>query len=225
MGKNPRKYEDINDKRSRIVLRNYKCEAPYNIRFIGNLEYQYSYDCIDEQNKTEFDALKYHLDWVQLNSYIKRIYNNKNNVNFRRMVNASLSKEEIAKLEEPSVIDPVEIISGITNYYKFEYYRLSSMAKAIHRKNILPVFMAEQLDEFEIQMEHKTQSSYNNKKNEMLPCECKKCSAIRKSEHMRWCAYMRSIGYRFANDRNDRAKLHHDLKAWDKLKYLEKFKD
>jgi hypothetical protein len=49
-------------------------------------------------------------------------------------------------------------------------------------------------------------------------------------EHKGWNAYMRSIGYSYSGStdkasRNDRAKLHHDLVSFDKLREAEKHQD
>ena len=55
-------------------------------------------------------------------------------------------------------------------------------------------------------------------------CTCEICEARRKTEHMRWNAYMRSEGY-VKGVRNDRAKTHPNLCTWDELPYLDRFKD
>ena len=49
--------------------------------------------------------------------------------------------------------------------------------------------------------------------------------AIRKLEHRRWNAYMRSIGYTYSKERNDLAKTHHCLVDFEKLPEKEKEKD
>ena len=46
------------------------------------------------------------------------------------------------------------------------------------------------------------------------------------AEHQRWNAYMRCMGYSYKNHiKADRAKLHKDLVAWDKLTPFDKLKD
>ena len=49
--------------------------------------------------------------------------------------------------------------------------------------------------------------------------------ALRKLEHCRWNAYMRSQGYVFAPKRNDLAKTHHCLVPFDELPLAEQIKD
>ena len=44
-------------------------------------------------------------------------------------------------------------------------------------------------------------------------------------EHERWCAYMRTEGYRYAEKRNDLGKMHNDLLPYSRLQEKEKGKD
>ena len=44
-------------------------------------------------------------------------------------------------------------------------------------------------------------------------------------EHERWCAYMRTEGYRYAEKRNDLGKMHDDLLPYSGLQEKEKGKD
>ena len=257
MGNHIRQKEDINDGRSSIILKNYKKEAPYNIKFIGNLDYQFSYKCVNEQNEREYNALKHHFDWVETQSYLQKNYNSnsvfRNKVRLE-LVQGKIDREKVDNLEK-GLIDycknagkdnspernkqqEVKKKSGTTtglfkdnmksiiDYYKYEYYRTSSIAKEVHRGKILPVFMNDELKEFEIKMEHIVSEAGNvDGSDNIKPCECEMCTRIRKSEHMRWVAFMRSIGYCYGKKRNDRAKRHPDLKAWSKLDFLDRFKD
>ncbi len=99
-------------------------------------------------------------------------------------------------------VNPEVVITEITNYLTFEYYKNSSMAKELHKRIIMNGFEVCQ-----------------------LTCTCKKCNNSRITEHMRWNAYMRSIGYIYGPKRGNRAKVHQDLVTWDELKFVEKFKD
>ena len=56
-------------------------------------------------------------------------------------------------------------------------------------------------------------------------CECELCAKRKRIEHMRWNAYMRSLGYVMNETRADRAKTHNDLRAWSELPSDERQKD
>ncbi|MDO4622506.1 MAG: hypothetical protein Q4B22_06095 [Eubacteriales bacterium] len=91
-------------------------------------------------------------------------------------------------------------------FWRYEYNYRSSLASAIHRKARKECGIpgtdkpAEQRTEEE-------------KKN------------IRIMEHKRWNAYIRSIGYCYAEQRNDLAQTHHFLVPFDKLPLKEQIKD
>lgn len=82
---------------------------------------------------------------------------------------------------------------AVDAFFQSEYNYYSSMASEIHTK-----FKSE-LNVFDINTE------YPQLEN------------LRKLEHMRWNAYMRSIGYRYAEKRNDTAKQHWHLIDFDNL--------
>ena len=148
----------------------------FQIDFIGNLKSLYSYATIQRQKRHEDKALRYHLDWL------------------RREVakNDSLSKEDLSKLAE-------SILANTTAYMDYEYYRKSSIARAI----------------YEVFLQHTKQ--YVPK--EPTPVE------LSISEHMRWDMYMRTQGYRYYKIRNDRAKMHDDLRIRSYLPGSEQDKD
>lgn len=80
------------------------------------------------------------------------------------------------------------------DFWKFEYFRRSSMASSIHKKY---------RDEF-----------------------LHDAAASAMVEHRRWCAYMRSTeGYRYGITRDDLAKRHPSLTAYDNLTKVEQAKD
>ena len=85
-------------------------------------------------------------------------------------------------------------IKNIKNYSKYEYYRRSSMAEAMH--------------------------GYLRKQIGLMPSivddELKK--QIFKHEHCRWCAFVRSEGYVSRTNRSDIAKTHNNLRPYDELK-------
>ena len=81
-----------------------------------------------------------------------------------------------------------------SDFWKFEYFRRSSMASCIHKKY----------------------------RDELLHDE----TASAMVEHRRWCAYMRSTeGYRYGITRDDLAKRHPSLTAYDNLTKVEQAKD
>lgn len=94
-------------------------------------------------------------------------------------------------------------------YERFEYYRLSSMARALHRAEI----------------ERSFPELLNCLGDGTSGCECENCIRRKRTEHMRWNAYMRSLGYVQKAVRADRAKTHQDLRAWDELPSEERRKD
>lgn len=97
----------------------------------------------------------------------------------------------------------------IKRYQRFEYYRLSSVARDLHTKQMRDAFP----DLFDCP----------NAGSET--CECERCAKRKRIEHMRWNAYMRSLGYVMNEVRADRAKTHNDLKAWSHLGPDERRKD
>lgn len=84
---------------------------------------------------------------------------------------------------------------SIDSYSKYEYYRRSSMAEAMH------AFMRKELG--------------------LLPSlvDAKTLEELKKQEHCRWCAFVRSEGYVFINDKekSDLAKVHKHLRPYAML--------
>lgn len=95
-------------------------------------------------------------------------------------------------------------------YNRFEYYRFSSIAKVLYHKAINDSCLAG--------------SVVCLSKQKSDDCGCDNCTRAEKSEHMRWNAYTRTIGFT-RGIRNDRARLHNDLCAWEELSRHEKSKD
>ena len=91
-------------------------------------------------------------------------------------------------------------------FWQFSYNYCSSVASAIHRK------AKEECGIPGITLEPK-------KRNET------ELWNIRRLEHRRWNAYMRSIGYRYGAERNDLAKMHPSLVPFDDLSLEEQKKD
>lgn len=93
-------------------------------------------------------------------------------------------------------------------YHKYEYYRNSSIAKQLYYAGV-----REELPQLVTCLESGRQT-----------CTCANCVRRKKSEHMRWNAYMRICGWSYGK-RNDRAKLHKDLVGWDLLSPEDRLKD
>lgn len=207
-----RKAANLNAGKDRQGLRNYR-NTPYDIRFIGALSSQYNYSIIEDNRKTEKEAFRYHVAWIKqaerLRSYYKAI------APFRQRVDGKCAKlkwgdehlfpKKNGSTDYSSPIDAEQIIEMAKGYVNYSYYRHSSKAKAAH-KNMIRRFTP-------------------NTDNHSNICECRLCQPRRITEHMRWNAYMRSLGYQHNKDRNEFAKFHPDLLPWSELPYLEKFKD
>lgn len=92
------------------------------------------------------------------------------------------------------------------DFWRFGYNYRSSIASAIHRKMKIYCGIpgADKLPEQRTEEER---------------------WSLRRLEHCRWNAYMRSEGYCFAEKRNDLAKQHHCLVPFDALPLAEQIKD
>ncbi|MBE6870396.1 MAG: hypothetical protein E7491_00395 [Ruminococcaceae bacterium] len=180
-------------------LLNHK-DIPYHIHFIGGMSTQFSYDNIYEQ-ELEQKAYRHHVSWVDAEEKIYKEWRAKSvkTEEYEWYFMSENTEESKAKAKQ--------------KYEKYEYYRLSSIAKELYQQEI-----------------------ENNKKlkaitdclrgGELQTCNCENCVRRKRSEHMRWNAYTRSMGYSFSEKvRADRAKLHDNLCEWDKLSELDRLKD
>ena len=91
-------------------------------------------------------------------------------------------------------------------FFKYKYYYKSSMASVIRAQG-----------------QKRTGVSGADKSPENRT-ETEKYE-IMKAEHMGWNTYMRCEGYTYGKERNDMAKTHYDLVAFEDLPYEEKIKD
>ena len=92
------------------------------------------------------------------------------------------------------------------SFWKYDYNYRSSIASAIHKQMKIECGISG----IELPKEERS--------DEQL-------WAIRKLEHCRWNAYMRTEGFSYAPVRNDMAKVHHCLVPFDALPYEEQIKD
>lgn len=197
------------------TLKNHK-DNSYNIRFIGDRASQYSYKNILENKDIEHDAFLYHTDWLRKTAQLRHCY--ETDPEFKKKVDANRAdtnpiywgdeymfyKGADGNLDFYGAVNIKEILDISKQYVNYEYYRHSSIAKAMHK---------ESTDEYYLSAE-----GHND------VCTCEVCENRRKTEHMRWNAYMRTLGY-VEGKRNDRGKTHPDLCSWYDLPYLERFKD
>lgn len=100
-----------------------------------------------------------------------------------------------------------------SKYETYEYLRNSSLAQAIHKTTSVKKGF--------IRADASNLSEEDRKKHRTFE---------ERSEHIRWCAYVRSVGYEYSGypdkiSRNDRAKWHHDLVPHALLSEEDKGKD
>lgn len=174
-------------------IQNYRGEL-YNISICGSMKSQYSIRNIRLFEDMERESLIYHIDWFWTI----------NETETEKSFWGSVSVQNKAKSLE----------NELNKYIHYEYYRRSSMAKALHKKSLKArgLYTPEKLN--------KVQGHDPANK----ACRCEICEA-RITEHMRWNAFMRVNGYRYGEARNDMAKIHPCLKAWNELPLEERVKD
>ena len=188
-------------------MRNFK-NVPYHIHFIGALSTQLAYENIYD-GKLENDAFQHHISWVENE---EQIYNELEADPVKREVAGETLKprEETAFFQAKAQGQERENRNA---YEQHEYFRLSSIAKELYVRRIQGDEGARDLTKCLEAVELKT-------------CECENCCRRKRSEHMRWNAYMRCLGYSYQDGlRADRAKLHHNLRVWKDLSIWDRDKD
>ena len=150
---------------------------PLQIDFIGDLKSQYCYETIEEQKQREVVALQYHLEWIRAGA----------------LDDGRKNEEQLR----------VRLLESLSKYVDYEYFRRSSVARALQEEVVKKITNAAGAD---------------------MSCGTGGRSMLT-SEHMRWNMYMRTIGYRYSEIRADRAKMHPDLISVDKLNTAERKKD
>ena len=200
--------------------------VPFHIRFIGSMSEQYDYRVIEELKQTEERALLNHFDWIRSTILLHRAYDaalessDPDLVAFRPLFDDYFRSEEPQWYDESFYLpdgrmDPDKIIEEVTRYAQYEYYRNSSIAKARHSR-MIEAYLTDYFDSAFDSTRHRPDLSV---------CGCERCNYRRITEHMRWNAYMQSVGYIRAGKRSDRALMHDDIVTWDELYLPERYKD
>ena len=226
--------DNLNCNVNGIGIVNYK-NTPYQIRFIGQMSTHYSYSDIEDMMDKETEAIWRHFEWIShkkklcenLNYAIEDSFDKGTQIMIKRFQD---EMDEYFNPKEGSPSDKKEnwtldalyaglsadgVREDVLKYTSFEYFRDSSIAREIHQQ-MLNKYFSNYFEEFD---------KNTQKHRDIMVCSCKKCNALRLTEHARWNAYMRVNGYIYAKNRNDRAKCHNDIKPWHKLSIPERYKD
>lgn len=189
------------------LLVNHK-DIPYHIHFIGGMYSQFDYENIYD-GELEQRAYGHHRNWVDIEIKILAEWQ-KDGVQWQEKGVSKDIAKELQWLEKEK--EQEAVIQSRKKYEQHEYYRRSSMAKEIYQREIRsnPALLA----------------ATTCKEQNRQTCECENCLRRKRSEHMRWNAYTRSVGYIYdANVRADRALQHTSLCGWDELSPKDKMKD
>ena len=178
-------------------MTNYK-GIRYGLTVGGTLSFQHSFPDLTDEETLRRKAFLHHIRWV----FVK--YENEN----------GKYDEENDWMKKSVDEKKIWLTEQLNKYFRYEYYRQSSIAVASHKsflKKLGKNFQDESL-----------KSCQHDPKN--VNCRCPKCQA-RITEHMRWNVYMRVNGYRHGENLNSMAKIHPCLKAWSDLPFEERVKD
>lgn len=206
-------FDDKKAKNMKKGVVNFKKDTPYHINFIGNLSEIYNYDNIIKNEEIEKEAFRYHIEWVETEKNLRNALKNCQDGKIIEKVCESFGVASVSKIKwaDEGIADKVSFLKNELNkYYQFEYFRESSISKAVHKEML--------------QKEFSDIISCKNKEKDFL-CQCEGCKARRKTEHMRWMAYMRVNGFVYGKTRCDRAKIHPNLIETEKLDFVTQLKD
>lgn len=201
-------YDEKKAKNMAKMLINHK-EVPYHINFIGSLKDIYNYGNIARNEQNEADAFKFHVEWVENEKKLQSALKTCQDPEILKKICEGRGVDSVDEIEFGShTVD--DLLNEIGKYYRFEYYRNSSVSKAIH-KNMLNKEFKDDI------------KCTSNDKNFL--CTCENCQRRRMVEHIRWSAYMRVNGFKFSEKRCDRGKVHPDLVKNEKLSFESQLKD
>lgn len=144
-------------------------------------------------------AVVYNSEKKQVLDDIGNFKNQKYDIDFIGDMKSSYSEEVIISSDmEEKALARHKKWGQEDDFWRYEYNYKSSVASAIHKKMKIACGIP------------------GAEKNAAERTEEEKLR-IRKLEHCRWNAYMRSEGYCYAPSRNDLAKIHTDLVPFDRL--------
>ena len=167
----------------------------YHITPVASMLRAYDYKNLQEYRELEKSALKNHLSWVC----------------------KSVLTTKVTQVDKDTMDALVE---NAEKYVNYSYYRDSSVATTLHQKLLKNV--QGELAEIAAK-ELKEAGDAQKETDEELQ---KRLSTVKKiTEHMRWNAYMRGLGYQYLEVRNDRVKLHTLLVPYHELPTNEQDKD
>lgn len=198
-------------------------DANYDIRFIGRRHDTYSYENIRNSEEEDLGFCQ-HIKWI-----------------------------DVSNSRDPSESRDKDLKRELLNYERHEYYRDSSVSKAMYIRNVIcdpdQELDAEEamklirqkglegrIDEnskFEwrlrIRPEYECQKDPKEPRDRWL-CACRNCTYRRELEHNRWNAYMRTQGYIPSpsgdiNDKRAMAMVHGNLVPFGELKEEDRKKD
>ena len=197
----------------------------FNINIIGKISKRFNYKTIESLKKEELEGLRHHFDWIRSTHVLHMAYEEACREPAGRYgkLKEAIDADNGGKAPEKWYDEHMYLPDGslgidsikeeIKRYAEYEYYRNSSIAKGIHSR-LMDTYCEEHFSAFDAEHEHYADGL----------CTCPRCTKRRISEHMRWSAFMYTQGYQFGK-RDDIARLHPDLTAWDKLPVSEQFKD
>lgn len=193
-------YNENTDNLQSNSLLNHK-DVPYHIHFIGGLSSQFAYKNIYDA-ELEKSAYKHHREWVDIEKAIYNILKEKGDTETLKNNYWAFMDEETEEAEK----------DARKKYEQYEYYRLSSIAKELYKREIMSA--------------HSLSAQVTCLAKSQI-CNCDNCVRRKRNEHMRWTAYTRMIGFSYGDEkvRADRALLHDKLCGWEELSDVEKYKD
>ena len=196
----------------------------YDIQFIGKINDAFSFDNLCNDDQENLGFCQ-HIKWIDVS------YSNSH----------SEDRENNLKRE-------------LLNYERHEYFRNSSIVKAMYLRNVLAdpekELTSAEVDELlrkrgeskgetdentRFEWRLKLRPEYECQNNPEQPrdrwsCKCEKCMLRRELEHRRWNAYMRTEGYipspgNDINDKRSLAKVHGNLVPFSELSQEDREKD
>ena len=167
----------------------------YHITPVATLLSAYNYKNLQELRELEKSALKNHLSWV-----------------FKSVLTPDVTQIDKDKMDT--------LVGNAEKYVKYSYYRDSSVATSLYQRLLKNV--QGELEEIAAKELKESGDAQKESKEELQ----KHLSQVKKiTEHMRWNAYMRGLGYQYLEVRNDRVKLHTLLVPYHELPTKEQDKD